>query len=560
MNDQDVQGRCHKVRSSQDVRERPSNPVFLSHSTSTISSYLQSNADGKPLCRQKRKRTSPEDQAILEAAYRRDPKPEKAARLALVEQVTLGEKEVQIWFQNRRQSSRRKTRPLLPHEIAQYQMARLSEAPQQSETGASLDESSDPNQNLEIRQETNDQSQSFHPRTSQIQSSGENCVSSAKSLASQDSADLESGCLSTDTRSNCDPSVHNTDASCGQRVGDDPVIPASIGGVPDVSCSQIESWNPQQSQDIQSGLQIANMSQPELNAKSSRKPKKTGSFVRLSMSCNGNASVITKDGSSPSPPRAHSAWVLPTNGSNSITPGTVVDNQMGVTTPNRYLHRSLSGRSRDSRAWEFWCDKYTRTELEEKAEKDLSGSAASAIGLMRSASERRVLGSLPAKRNSILSRPTLNSKRLKLHDKPPQFQASQSSLGKLQGTVSIEDPTKTGLVVKQHGSATSVCIPGNDSDKENWSPSSDDRANNDPQAQATLAGNLNTPGGSRAREIASSGEESRSKKQLIDGVDFETDVEVEAFMRSGRKSTSMSSEEDLDCVQGLLSLSQGNWR
>lgn len=57
MNDQDVQGRCHKVRSSQDVRERPSNPVFLSHSTSTISSYLQSNADGKPLCRQKRKRT-----------------------------------------------------------------------------------------------------------------------------------------------------------------------------------------------------------------------------------------------------------------------------------------------------------------------------------------------------------------------------------------------------------------------------------------------------------------------------------------------------------------------
>jgi hypothetical protein len=39
---------------------------------------------------------SPEDQTILEAAYIRDPKPDKAARLAIVEQVSLGEKEVQV--------------------------------------------------------------------------------------------------------------------------------------------------------------------------------------------------------------------------------------------------------------------------------------------------------------------------------------------------------------------------------------------------------------------------------------------------------------------------------
>lgn len=30
--------------------------------------------------------------------------------------------------------------------------------------------------------------------------------------------------------------------------------------------------------------------------------------------------------------------------------------------------------------------------------------------------------------------------------------------------------------------------------------------------------------------------------------------------RHSRKSDSVSEEEDLDCVQGLLSLSQGNWR
>ena len=79
----------------------------------------------------------------MEAAYTRDPKPDKDARLKLVEQVALGEKEVQvrrhstplalintliasaqIWFQNRRQSSRRRSRPLLPHEVVQYQLAR----------------------------------------------------------------------------------------------------------------------------------------------------------------------------------------------------------------------------------------------------------------------------------------------------------------------------------------------------------------------------------------------------------------------------------------------------
>jgi hypothetical protein len=39
---------------------------------------------------------SPEDQEILEAAYKRDPKPDKAARLELVMRVALGEKEVQV--------------------------------------------------------------------------------------------------------------------------------------------------------------------------------------------------------------------------------------------------------------------------------------------------------------------------------------------------------------------------------------------------------------------------------------------------------------------------------
>ena len=39
---------------------------------------------------------SPEDHAILEAEYERNPKPDKAARIDIVNRVSLGEKEVQV--------------------------------------------------------------------------------------------------------------------------------------------------------------------------------------------------------------------------------------------------------------------------------------------------------------------------------------------------------------------------------------------------------------------------------------------------------------------------------
>lgn len=40
--------------------------------------------------------SSPEDHAILEAEYQRNPKPDKTARASIVSRVSLGEKEVQV--------------------------------------------------------------------------------------------------------------------------------------------------------------------------------------------------------------------------------------------------------------------------------------------------------------------------------------------------------------------------------------------------------------------------------------------------------------------------------
>uniref|UniRef100_A0A8H7N987 Homeobox domain-containing protein n=1 Tax=Bionectria ochroleuca TaxID=29856 RepID=A0A8H7N987_BIOOC len=92
------------------------------------SSFLSQNSDhdtsissvenGEKHPKARRKRTTAKDKMILEEAYSRNPKPDKQARLEIVERVSLNEKEVQIWFQNRRQNDRRKSRPLSPQEIA----------------------------------------------------------------------------------------------------------------------------------------------------------------------------------------------------------------------------------------------------------------------------------------------------------------------------------------------------------------------------------------------------------------------------------------------------------
>ncbi|KAJ5499709.1 Homeodomain [Penicillium expansum] len=106
------------ISSSPSLPATDSNPLnyaFLVHSQKTLTQNLPPRVDNKLLARQKRRRTSPEDHAILESEYQQNPKPDKAARTSIVNRVSLGEKE--IWFQNRRQNDRRKSKPLQPHEL-----------------------------------------------------------------------------------------------------------------------------------------------------------------------------------------------------------------------------------------------------------------------------------------------------------------------------------------------------------------------------------------------------------------------------------------------------------
>ncbi|KAI5840543.1 hypothetical protein DFP73DRAFT_558874 [Morchella snyderi] len=94
-----------------------SNYAFITHSQETLPRNLPPSIDNANLARRRRRRTSVHDQAILEEEYRICDRPDKTKRKEISSRVQMGEKEVQIWFQNKRQSARRKAKPLLPHEI-----------------------------------------------------------------------------------------------------------------------------------------------------------------------------------------------------------------------------------------------------------------------------------------------------------------------------------------------------------------------------------------------------------------------------------------------------------
>ncbi|KAA8621620.1 Homeodomain-containing transcription factor [Pyrenophora tritici-repentis] len=69
--------------------------AFLVHSQESVANHMPPDVDNKALARQKRRRTSKEDEDILKSYYLKNPKPDKTARLEIVTKVALGEKEVQ---------------------------------------------------------------------------------------------------------------------------------------------------------------------------------------------------------------------------------------------------------------------------------------------------------------------------------------------------------------------------------------------------------------------------------------------------------------------------------
>ncbi|CAH0049973.1 unnamed protein product [Clonostachys solani] len=549
----------------------------LDHDTS-----ISSVENGEKHPKARRKRTTAKDKMILEEAYSRNPKPDKQARLEIVERVSLNEKEVQIWFQNRRQNDRRKSRPLSPQEIAALryngsQNVGESFIPQVM-NGApelavfSVSDTSAPPPLLAAVPSTSPSQIAPNPSSlppnipetpvapvppralpeatpPQLQNQEVSFSSSQESLPASQSFSSSVGYLAN--RWNIGSSFTSTPPSHGSGVEETP---------------KSENYTPSSSSPhtSQSG------SQPR-------------SHVRLSLSLEGKAELVSND-ASPSrqpPPRPSSTIdILPQprprslQRSHSAMPSITLPPISALTNslPPPRLHR---GRSRDVHAWESCADADTHDQLTEQAEHESTGSAIAAITLLRSSSG--VLQSSGTKRNASLSRSTQRPQQAKR----AKLGRASSSIARLENVVNSSDKLKNDTddcgKVK-----VSMLVSPTDSDKENWSPDEDGNSDSYRQRRPLPSGAppIKSQNARRLGRILEG-----AKGPTLLGVDrhhfspaprrggrgvveiFEdsrdpdvrkpNEPDVEKFMRG---DVSPSKKGDMDCVAGLLSLSQGAWR
>lgn len=295
------------------------------------------------------------------------------------------------------------------------------------------------------------------------------------------------------------------------------------------------------------------------------------SHVRLSLSLEGKAELVSNQ-PSPSraaPPRPSSALAAHPQArraglqrSHSALPSITLPPISALT--SCLPPRPGRGRSRDVHAWESCADSERRDELTTQAEHESNGSAIAAISLLRSSSG--ILQSSSTKRNASTSRPAQVRQA-----KRARFGRTSSTYARLENVGAQLDKPRESLNGKVK---LAMLVSPNDSDKENWSPDEEaspyDRQSRRPlpadppskpqhaRRQVRTLQDQHRPGllNSRAN-TAPSGSARGAVEIYEDPVKRSRDDEVARFMRG---EVSPSKKGDMDCVAGLLSLSQGAWR
>ncbi|KAI9734592.1 MAG: hypothetical protein M1834_002193 [Cirrosporium novae-zelandiae] len=558
--------------------------TFYNHSQDTVPQNLPPTVDNKGLVRQKRRRTSPQDHAILEAEYRKNPKPDKAARLEIVDRVALGEKEVQIWFQNRRQNDRRKSRPLLPHELTAYYQPPMGMQPSTIYQGGI-----------------------YHPHLNQPGATSSNSVDGQKAPIGSSVSKLQET-----------PRGNGNDKCSSQRfnheqLSQSTVLSSStpenrISITPDNGLNRFLPLSQGRATEVgylsnrrsaAAALQRASSFTQTPLFHSSPLPyphKNSTSHIKLSMSLEGKAKVITSDdSSSPSPPRTLppllSFGSMPTprpfnslQRSRSIaSPSELSRQQSQLSSPQSpWLHRTPS-----SQNWDYYNDNDNdaRDALSAQNSSSQPGSALSAIEIIRASSaHKKILTPNPKKRNAQpLIRPDVSAKRQK--PSPPSEIPTPSR--DLSSTQRLQSPTVAHTAKKSKISRCSSTVSiyrspsAGDSDKENWEPGTQyhprrqhPNPNPNPNTQSRrtvfkensyIPSHSNSIGAYLSELQNSNNIKTRHVNQqnenLQGGGRSERDQEeeeVERFMAGGRNRD--KGDDDLGAIQGLLSLSQGAWR
>ncbi|KAF3039247.1 hypothetical protein E8E11_003902 [Didymella keratinophila] len=545
--------------------------AFLVHSPETVANKMPPDVDNKPLARQKRRRTSKEDEDILKAEYLINSKPDKAARLEIVSKVALGEKEVQIWFQNKRQNDRRRSRPLELSSSASLMSSSSNMSDPATEDEHTREDGNAPEPGPEAPR-TDAPAQSTTPGATSDETVPETQVGEETAAAVVNETQ-------TTTQPTIEPSTdpQTIDTAPTEISNSQQSASASQGAQPRTSwisnrrsASFVRSAEDYAPETITfpnaPSKTFESPEEPKSKSVDSRPLKRAHSFVRIATNEDGSARVVTDLDKTPSPPHpkttpvpfARAAAGLRRSYSAAGLNDRLFAAARGEPSPKMARVSPNIGRSRDSRAWEFWCDPDTRhnTSLTARAEQEGSGSAADAIGLLRA--NRRILAQNQARQNTPLKSRQSSHKVL-----------GSSSVKKNRGSMeraSTFNVFSSGKKPRYSDETESDDFPSTESDKENWEPD---------MPKSVRRRGFATPGSAtRPRKVLGESTNiisqsaslgallAKAKKGGKSTIDPEQDEELRTFMNGDNDSarTNVSTAEEAGCVEGLLALSQGQWR
>ncbi|KAL2127930.1 hypothetical protein VTI74DRAFT_9955 [Chaetomium olivicolor] len=579
------------------------------HHTAPSAPQRSPTEKGKPdQISRRRARTRTEDREVLEAYFAVSDKPDKKTRLEIVNKVNMTEKQVQIWFQNRRQEQRRKLRPFTQVELQDCVIGaipRSQVAPSDDYAMHLVPHGAPPAPNM----------LPLERPAAVLPSPSPPSVHSGDELEKTPASSQELGRDSA-------PEPHTTAPALAGKIGGHAPSRSFAGPVGYVS----NRWNaassfhapPYSGRDDPFRRRSYPSPYPASTAPGAAVPPTSSqpAQLRLSMSLEGKAEVVV-----PSPPR-------PSTGpppSDPIQPirrpelqSSCSESRPSLPPMSEFLSSALPqknsalpprygrGRSRDVYAWEFCCDSENCDDpLTAHAKHESSGSATAQISLIRSMSASSN-GSSREKRvaSSTLSRPG--------EGKRPRLSRSESSMARMETTAVLGASHRHNSNLQRAAVApadkypnlpskrVSMWIENDDSEKENRSP---DRYGN-PRPSGNGASSARRPlssgpsrpldkihprrtqghnvGGRRSPALLSSRahtaptgssynrrgtrggespflihEDGEDDDPEVDGRHVEDDDEISRFM--GR-TVSPSKNGDAAAVAGLLQLRKGQWR
>ncbi|KAJ5132447.1 Homeodomain [Penicillium atrosanguineum] len=546
--------------------------AFLVHSQKTLTQNLPPRVDNKLLARQKRRRTSPEDHAILESEYQRNPKPDKIARTNIVNRVSLGEKEVQIWFQNRRQNDRRKSKPLQPHELLAPRSSMSDEsglpsddnafAEPGSSSGAELSEVLDRPEDtrpkswggdlLQLSDELDpltEEKDEFEMLQSTQTSVATEAAEDTPPTTQEDFHGQESGLTMNDTS-------EESLLQAPKRKRSVPDLPAE--SVSEEQVAAVQTTPVKSPPSLRLSLSFDGEAMVRKEDEMTPSPPRSRSALRIAMSSDGKAVIRAENEPSPSKNRVAMFSVRRTKmtglrrSSSAIFPSTP---RVGMSENDRAF-----GRSRDPRNWESFFDTDARSAIFTPTSSQTAPNLSP--GLFQSRSQRSLSRTMSARQSytSIHADSARTPISQSMGEKRRKLSRTVSSLGRLEterNRVS-HTPSKLSKSMTSKSNKPDLELDPGDSDKENWVPgtrASQVRRRTTSHAPRPVLRDANT---NRRMSTIGNGKRNRPYPAGTQGkAPADLDADVSAFMSSG---TGGSQEDDLDCVQGLLSLSQGAWR